>query len=87
MATRTKNTTNPTANTQGREGMKAKRINMAFTDENYEFLQLVARGAGWTMTQLVNTIIDDYRQRNTEITKSAQGTIAAIHETLGGGNE
>ena len=87
MATRAKDTTNPTANTQGREGMKAKRINMAFTDENYEFLRLVAGATGQTMTEFANAIIDGYRRDHMEIMRKAQETITAIHGTLGGDNE
>lgn len=47
--------------TQGRKGLKLKRINMAFSDENYLFVQKEARRQGMTMTAFVNAILDDYR--------------------------
>lgn len=48
--------------TQGRKGCHAKRINMAFSDDNYEWIRKTARQEGITMTQLVNAILDSYRK-------------------------
>lgn len=49
--------------TQGRKGIKAKRINMAFSNENHEWIKKEARRQGLTATQLVNDIIA--RERKT----------------------
>lgn len=43
--------------TQGKKGTKAKRINMAFSDANHEWIKKEARRQGLTATQLVNDII------------------------------
>lgn len=43
--------------TQGRKGIKAKRINMAFSDENHAWIKAEARRQGLTATQFVNDII------------------------------
>lgn len=48
--------------TQGRKGIKAKRINMAFSDENHEWIKKEARRQGLTATQLVNDIIAQERK-------------------------
>ena len=83
MATKEKSATNPTANTQGRKGEKAARINMAFTKDNYEFLKLISRATGQSMTEQANAIIDGYRRDHPEIMEQAQAVINAIHGTLG----
>lgn len=43
--------------TQGRKGIKAKRINMAFSDANHAWIKAESRRQGLTATQLVNDII------------------------------
>ena len=48
--------------TQGRKGEKLKRINLAFDDENYEYVRLESRRRGKSITQFVNEIIEEYRQ-------------------------
>lgn len=48
--------------TQGRNGAKLKRINMAFSDENYDFLFTVGQFKGLSITAYVNEIIAAYRQ-------------------------
>ena len=40
--------------TQGRKGCKATRINMAFTPDNHEFIKVMARITGKTMTEFAN---------------------------------
>lgn len=48
--------------TQGRKGEKLKRINLAFDDENHEYVRLESRRRGRSITQFVNEIIEEYRQ-------------------------
>ena len=50
--------------TQGKKGAKAQRINMAFTPSNMEFIKIMARVKGQTMTQFVNAILDKAREEN-----------------------
>ncbi|MBH1942537.1 hypothetical protein I5677_16720 [Mobilitalea sibirica] len=50
--------------TQGRKGQKLKRINMAFSDINHEYITIESRRRGISSTAFVNQIIDDYRKRS-----------------------
>lgn len=48
--------------TQGnKDGVKAQRINMAFTPANINFIRIMSAIYGMTMTQYVNSLIDDER--------------------------
>lgn len=47
--------------TQGKKGEKLKRINLAFDDENYEYIRLESRRRGRSITAFVNAIIEEYR--------------------------
>lgn len=51
-------------NTQGRKGMKAARINMAFTPENYDFIRVMSGIRGESMTNFVNYVIEESRRTN-----------------------
>lgn len=57
--------------TQGRKGCKATRINMAFTPENHEYIKIMARISGQTMTEYANFVIAKYREEHPEIYKEA----------------
>jgi hypothetical protein len=47
--------------TQGKKGQKLKRINMAFSDLNYEYITGESRRRGMSATAFVNQIIAEYR--------------------------
>lgn len=47
--------------TQGRKGERLKRINLAFDDENHEYVRLESRRRGISITEFVNLIIEEYR--------------------------
>ena len=53
--------------TQGRKGCKAVRINTAYTPENYEYIQTMARLRGQSLTAFVNMLIDKHREQNAEL--------------------
>lgn len=53
-----------TLRTQGHKGTKAKRINMAFTDSNYSYIETMARVRGETLTGFLNHVIADSMARN-----------------------
>lgn len=53
-------------NTQGRKECAGPRINMAFTRENYKFLQTMSKVCGTTITKFANTIIRTYREDHQE---------------------
>lgn len=64
--------------TQGRKGCKAVRINMAFSPENHEFIRVMARISGRTMTEFANACIDQYRAEHPEIYSQAKAIISKM---------
>lgn len=61
--------------TQGRKGCKAIRINMAFTPDNHEFIKVMAKISGKTMTEFANLCIERYRAEHPEIYEQAKAII------------
>lgn len=61
--------------TQGAKGCKAYRINMAFTPANYDFICVMSRIRGKTMTKYLNQVLDDYREYHSEIYEEAKALI------------
>ena len=61
--------------TQGKKGLKASRINMAFTPSNTDFIRVMAAIHGQTMTQYVNSVIDAERERNGEKYEKAKAIV------------
>ncbi len=59
--------------TQGRKGCKATRINMAFSPANHQFIKIMARATGRTMTETVNLIIGKYQEEHPELMDKAKG--------------
>lgn len=50
-----------TLQTQGKTGKRLPRINMAFSEANYDFIKVMAGLEGITMTSYLNQIIDAHR--------------------------
>lgn len=65
--------------TQGRKGCKATRINMAFTPENHEFIKVMSKATGRTMTELTNDVIEAYRTEHPEFMDKAAGFLDFIN--------
>lgn len=65
--------------TQGRKGCKAIRINMPFTPENHQFVKIMAKASGRTMTEVTNTIIAAYRNEHPEMLEQAQSFLDAFN--------
>ena len=61
--------------TQGRKGCKAVRINMAFTPDNHEFIRVMAKITGKTMTEFANLVIERYRTEHPELYDQAKAII------------
>ena len=57
--------------TAGRKGLKLKRINMAFTPANYEYIVCMSRVRGQNLTQFINDVIAKSREDNAEIYEQA----------------
>ena len=77
--------------TQGRKGCKAIRINMAFTPENHEFIKVMAKASGHSMTEFANMVIAAYRREHPEIMEQANAFLNTINSgafsSLLGGKE
>lgn len=58
--------------TQGKKGQKLQRINMAFSDENIEYLRLISRLEGISMTQYVNTLLEADRVDRADLIEQAK---------------
>ena len=61
--------------TQGRKGCKAIRINMAFTPENHEYIKVMAKVTGKTMTEFANLAIERYRTEHPDLYEQAKAII------------
>lgn len=64
--------------TQGRKGCKAIRINMAFTPENHEYIKVVAKVTGKTMTEFTNIVIERYREEHPDLYEKAKAIIEQL---------
>ena len=65
--------------TQGRKGCKAVRINMAFTPDNHEFIRVMAKASGHSMTEFTNMVIAAYRKEHPEIMAQANAFLDTIN--------
>ena len=64
--------------TQGRKGCKSVRINMAFTLSNYDYIRVMARVTGTSMTQFTNLILSQYREEHPEIYQQAKSILEQV---------
>lgn len=64
--------------TQGRKGAKATRINMAFSDSNHEYIKIMARVTGQSMTEFTNYVIEQYRTEHPEVFEQAKAFISSL---------
>lgn len=65
-------------NTQGKAGMKAARINMAFSPANYEFMQVMAHAHRMTITKYVNHLIEEERKRSADKYEQAKAFMESL---------
>ena len=66
--------------TQGRKGCKAVRINTAFTPENHEYVKIMSKITGKTMTEFINVCIEAHRDKNPEQYEKAKEIIASMND-------
>jgi DNA-directed RNA polymerase subunit F len=67
----------PVQRTQGKKGQKLPRINMAFQTSNLEYLQLISRIEGKSITEYVNNLVEQDRQRNAARLEEARSILKA----------
>ena len=65
-------------NTQGRKGMKAMRINMAFTPELHDYIKVMSKVRGQTLTEFVNDIVGQSLERNKDVYNRARDLLFDI---------
>ena len=58
--------------TAGRKGAKLPRINLAFTPQNYEFIQIMSRVRGESLTEFVNHVLRKSMEDNADIYQKAK---------------
>ncbi len=68
--------------TQGRKGCKAKRINMAFSPENYDYLMSLSVYTGKTLTETCNMILRTFEKEHPEITEKIEPITADREKVL-----
>ncbi len=56
-----------TGKTTGKKGVKMDRINMAFAPDLYDFIQVMSRVTGQSMTDFVNLIVRKYMNDHREL--------------------
>ena len=66
--------------TQGREGARAARINMAFSTDNYNYIRTMASATGKTMTQFCNLVIEQYRTDHAEQYAQAKALLSQMQD-------
>ena len=67
--------------TEGKKGGKAQRFNMAFTPSNLDFIRILSKLKGQTMTQFVNEIIVKEREAQADL----YNQLRALSDTYSGG--
>ncbi len=65
--------------TQGRKGCKAIRINMAFTPDNHEFIKVMSKATGRTMTEFTNEVVAAYRNEHPEFMEQANSFLQFVN--------
>ncbi|OHW61241.1 hypothetical protein EUAN_23980 [Andreesenia angusta] len=64
--------------TQGKKGKKLPRINMAFSPENLEYLQLMSRLEGISITQYVNNLVAKDCTKKSDIVDKAKEILKGV---------
>lgn len=58
--------------TQGKKGAKLTRINAAFTPENIEYIKIMGRIRGESMSEFINHVLDKHRSDNADFYEQAK---------------
>lgn len=67
-----------TLETKGRKGLHLKRINMAFSPENYTYIKTMSKACGQTATQFVNDVLAKSRENNADAYNQVKDFKASI---------
>lgn len=58
--------------TQGKKGKQLARVNMGFSDSNYEFMKVMAGLYGMSITKYCNHLIEEERKRSADVFQKAK---------------
>lgn len=64
--------------TQGQKGAKLDRINMAFTADNMDYIRTMSKLKGQTMTQFVNILVAEEREKNGAAFEAAKAILESL---------
>ena len=64
-----------TLTTQGKKGLKALRINMAFPPAIHQYVAVMSKAKGITMTQFVNLVLSQHMDLIKDIYEEAQDVV------------
>lgn len=68
--------------TQGRKGVKAIRINMAFTPEVHDYIKTMARVRGESVTEFTNYVFRQSMEQNADLYEQAQAFRESFNDNL-----
>lgn len=70
-----------TGRTQGRKGCKkeGQRLNLLLETDNHEFIKVMSKATGRTMTDFTNLIISAYRREHPEILEQAKTFLDTVN--------
>ena len=58
--------------TQGRKGCRLHRLNLALSDDMYDYVRTMARASGLTITDYMQRIVSRHMAENTELYEKAK---------------
>ena len=61
--------------TQGRKGVKAVRINMAFAPDVHQYIKVMARARGESVTEFTNFVFRQSMQQNADLYEQAKSFV------------
>ena len=56
-----------TMKTSGKKGVKMPRVNLAIKPSNYEYATTMSRVTGLSMTEFINSVIEDHKTQHAEL--------------------
>lgn len=66
--------------TRGAKGAKMDRINMAFTTDNFDYIRIMSKIRGQSMTAFCNDVIEQHREQYAEQFEQAREIIEQMQK-------
>jgi len=67
-----------TLKTSGRKGVKLPRINLAFTPQVHDYVSIMSRARGESMTEFVNLVLREHMDKHMDIYRKALEFISSL---------